>query len=100
MVMPCMCLCRCEFPVCMNVSGTCLCAREDSLPPSQAREGGPQDMCQEASHALGPGPSLPGTGHKPSTQHPAPPTPGPASGSCTRSTLFLITSQGAGKGTK
>lgn len=71
-MMPCMCLCRCEFPVCMNVSGTCLCAREDSLPPSQAREGGPQDMCQEASHALGPGPSLPGTGHKPSTQHPPP----------------------------
>ena len=52
----------------MNVSGTCLCALEDSLPPSQAREGGPQDMCQVASHALGPGPSLPGTGHKPSTK--------------------------------
>lgn len=70
MVMPRVCLCRCEFPVCMNVSGTCLCAREDSLPSSQAHGSGPRDTCQEASHVLGPGPCLGQTSPAPTAPHP------------------------------
>lgn len=94
-VMPCVCLCRCEFPVCMNVSGTCLCAHEDSLPPSHVGVA-PGTRAKKPVMRWDQGPAW----DRPQAQHPRPPTPGPASGSRTRSTLFLITSQGAGKGTK
>lgn len=95
MVMPCVCLCRCEFPVCMNVSGTCLCAHEDSLPPSHVGVA-PGTRAKKPVMRWDQGPAW----DRPQAQHPPPPTPGPASGSRTRSTLFLITSQRAGKGTK